>query len=116
MEPTTTRSQAHLIRVLGELKRLDVDMPVAQALSLFIISDREGLSLKELAEHADLGMASASRYVAAFGAPSRRTPKGLGFVSATEDPMERRKKIIKLTPKGRAFVNRLLRGSNHANL
>jgi hypothetical protein len=53
-------------------------------------------------------MASASRYVSAFSAPVVEGRKGLGLVEAKEDPMERRKKIIRLTPKGRAVVKKIL--------
>lgn len=101
---------ALLIAALGELKDLDVDMPIAQALSLLLIANNEGLSLKELAQKAGVGMASASRYVSSFGKPSKDGAKGFGFVVAVEDPQERRKKIITLTPKGRAFVNKLTGG------
>ena len=82
-------------------------MPISQALSLLLIAKYEGLSLKELANHAGVGMASASRYVSAFSPPKKAGAKGLGLVSAEEDPEERRKKIITLTPKGRSFMNRL---------
>jgi DNA-binding MarR family transcriptional regulator len=84
------------------------DMPMSQAYSLLLIARYEGLSLKDLAHRANVGMASASRYVAMFGSQGYRGEKGLGLVEALEDPMERRKKIIKLTPKGKTVVNKLL--------
>lgn len=101
-----------LIAALEELRDLDADMPIAQALSLLLISKNEGLSLKELAQQAGVGMASASRYVAAFGRPAKPGAKGYGLVTAVEDPEERRKKIITLTPKGRTFVNHLIGDRN----
>lgn len=104
----------HLKRCLTALRDLDPDMPMAQALSLIIISESEGLSLKELADKAGVGMASASRYVAFFGKPSPTGRKGLGLVVAVEDPLERRKKTITLTGKGRAIINQL-RGGNDAH-
>lgn len=88
--------------LLGELRALGAEMPMAQAFALLLIARDEGLSLKDLAHRADIGMATASRYVAAFG------PTGLNLVQAKEDPEERRKKIITLTPKGRATVKRIL--------
>jgi len=96
-----------LKKSLETLRGLDSDMPMAQALALLVIAEKEGLSLKELAEEIGVGMASASRYVAFFGKPTPLSKKGLGLVVATEDPMERRKKIINLTAKGRALVNKL---------
>lgn len=99
-----------LMSALAELRDLDMDMPIAQALSLLLIAKHEGLSLSDLAKKAGVGMASASRYVAAFGKPTKPGAKGFGLAVAVEDPMERRKKIINLTPKGRAFVAKLLGG------
>lgn len=96
-----------LIQALEELRDLDADMPIAQALSLLLIAKNEGMSLKDVAQQAGVGMASASRYVAAFGRPVKEGAKGHGLVAAVEDPEERRKKIITLTPKGRTFVNKL---------
>lgn len=105
-----TKLAGHLIEALKNMKSLNADMPVAQALSLLLIAKHEGLSLKELAERAGVGMASASRYVAAFGKPTGGRSQALGLVAAVEDPEERRKKVITLTPKGRAFINKLIGG------
>ena len=99
---------ALLTEALAQLKNLDGDMPVSQALSLILIAGNEGLSLKELAQKTEIGMASASRYVSNFGKVTKPGSKGLGLVAAVEDPLERRKKIITLTPKGRTFVNKLI--------
>ena len=85
------------LALLDKLRAVDADMPMAQAYALLLIARDEGLSLKELATRADIGMASASRYVSAFSVPSAEGRKGLGLVVAKEDPFERRKKIINLT-------------------
>lgn len=99
-----------LMSALAELRDLDMDMPIAQALSLLLIAKYEGLSLSDLAQKAGVGMASASRYVASFGKPVKPGAKGHGLVQAVEDPNERRKKVITLTPKGRTFVGKLTGG------
>lgn len=103
------------LALLQRLRQVDPDMPMAQAYCLILIALNEGLSLKELAGKADVGMASASRYVSQFSEASAPGKKGLGLVSAFEDPMERRKKVIKLTPKGKSVVHKIL-GENHASL
>lgn len=99
-----------LMSALGSLRDLDMDMPIAQALSLLLIAKHEGLNLGDLAKKAGIGMASASRYVAAFGKPVKPGAKGFGFVNSVEDPNNRRSKVITLTPKGRAFVAKLIGG------
>lgn len=101
-----------ILRNLEVLRGLDADMPMAQAHCLVLIAKHEGLSLKDLADKAQIGMASASRYVSFFGKPSASGKKGLGLVVAVEDPLERRKKTITLTGRGRAVVNQLLGVAN----
>lgn len=98
-----------LMEALDKLRSLDSDMPLAQAMCLLLIAKNEGLSLKELADKAGIGMASCSRYVAFFGKPNASLghKPGMGLVVAVEDPMERRKKTITLTGKGRAVINKL---------
>ena len=102
-----TTALKDLEKALIVLREVDSDMPIAQALSLLVIAKNEGLSLKELAEKVGVGMASASRYVAFFGKPNASGKKGLGLVVAVEDPLERRKKTITLTAKGRNVIAKL---------
>ena len=94
--------------VLSTLREIDADMPVSEALSLLLIAKYDGLSLKDLASKADVGMASASRYVRTFSLE-------MGLVTAKEDPDERRKKVISLTAKGKAVVKKILE-ARHAYL
>jgi DNA-binding MarR family transcriptional regulator len=87
--------------VLSNLREIDPNMPVSEALSLLLICKYDGISLKDLASKADVGMASASRYVSTFSLE-------LGLVTATEDPDERRKKVISLTAKGKSTIRKIL--------
>lgn len=87
--------------ILSNLREIDPDMPVSEALSLLLIAKYEGLSLKDLASKADVGMASASRYVSIFS-------QELGLVTSREDPNERRKKVISLNAKGKSTVRKIL--------
>lgn len=98
------------VELVYRLREMSGDMPIAQAYCLLLIALYEGLSLKELAQRADIGMASASRYVSMFSGTARPGEPGLGLVEAVEDPLERRKKIIKLTPKGKTAVSKILGG------
>lgn len=94
--------------ILSNLREIDPNMPVSEALSLLLIAKYDGISLKDLASKADVGMASASRYVRTFSLERN-------LVTATEDPDERRKKVISLTAKGKSTIKRILE-AKHAYL
>lgn len=98
------------VELVYRLRQMSGDMPIAQAYCLLLIAMYEGLSVKDIAERADIGMASASRYVSMFSNWNRPGEAGLGLVEAVEDPMERRKKIVRLTPKGRSAMSKILGG------
>lgn len=104
------KQTAALMRALREFRELDPNMPLPQAMSLLLIAENEGLSFKELAQKLGLGVASVSRYVSDFSVPRKLGAKGAGLVVAVEDPFERRKKIITLTSKGRALINKMTMG------
>jgi DNA-binding MarR family transcriptional regulator len=98
------------VDLVFRLRQMSGDMPIAQAYCLLLIGRYEGLSVKDIAERADIGMASASRYVSMFSNWHRPGEEGLGLVEAVEDPMERRKKIVRLTPKGKQTMSKILGG------
>lgn len=107
--------QDHL-KFIQDVSRLGAEMPLQQLHCLLVIAQApDGLSLTDLATKVGISLATASRYVAALGKQNRHRAEGLLLVEAFEDPMERRKKIIRLTSKGRIAINKLT-GENNANL
>lgn len=105
-----------VIKLLSGLQRIDPEMPLQQALCLFVISESEdGMSLTDIAKKVGIGLATASRYVSALGRVTRHRTEGLNFIESFEDPMERRKKIIRMTMKGKIALRNIL-GENHADI
>ena len=103
-------------RFITVIREVDPEMPLPQVHCLLIIGQEdEGLSLTDLSKKAHIGLATASRYVGFLGKINRFKEEGLKLVESFEDPRERRKKIIRLTPKGRALLNRAI-GMKHVNL
>lgn len=96
-----------LIRVLEEFRTLDPDLPIQYALSFLTLAQNEGLSMGELAQRLAIAQSSASRNIAALSDWHSFGKPGLGLVEAREDPRERRRKLVSLTAKGRAFLHRL---------
>lgn len=104
------------LKFIQGIAKLESEMPLQQLHCLLVISQAEdGLSLTDLAQKVGIGLATASRYVAALGKQNRHREEGLLLVEAFEDPMERRKKIIRLTPKGRIAIQKLV-GELNADL
>lgn len=105
----------HLKFIRG-IARIEPDMPLQQLHCLLVIAQaEEGMSLTDIATKVGIGLATASRYVAALGKQNRHHQEGLLLVESFEDPMERRKKIIRLTSKGRLSINKLV-GELNADL
>jgi len=93
-----------LMRVLEEFRKLDPDLPIQYALSFLTLAENEGMSMRELAERLGIAQSSASRNVAALSKWHSFGKPGLDLVQAEEDPRERRRKIISLTPKGHELI------------
>lgn len=97
------------LKLVSGIRQIDSEMPLQQAHCFLLIAEAEdGLSLSELAKKANIGLATASRYVAALGKLNRHREEGLQIIEAFEDPMERRKKIIRLTRKGKLALLKAL--------
>lgn len=107
--PTRIRPDeiATVTRVLEAFRTLDPDLPIQYALSFMTIAQNEGISIGELAERLGIAQSSASRNVAALSRWHSFGKAGLDLVSAQEDPRERRRKVVALTDKGRAFLDAL---------
>lgn len=97
------------IKFLSGISAIDPEMPLGQAKCLFVVATSdEGMSLSDIAKKAQIGLATASRNIAALGKINRRREEGLQLIESFEDPMERRKKIIRLTAKGRTTIRNIL--------
>lgn len=104
------------IQLLSAVQRIDPEMPLQQLLCLLVISEsEEGMSLTDVSKKVGIGLATASRYVSALGKVTRHRTEGLNFIESFEDPMERRKKIIRMTMKGKIALRNIL-GENRANI
>lgn len=96
-----------LVRVLEAFRLLDPDLPIQYALSFLTIARNEGLSIRDLSERLGIAQSSASRNVAALSKWHSFGKEGHDLVQAEEDPRERRRKIVTLTPRGRALARQL---------
>lgn len=108
---TKTNPTATLIRAMEEFRKLDAEMPMQQAVVFLHVVLLPGITMKALGEATGLSQSSCSRNVAALSQWHRLGEAGHDLVVATEDPAERRRKVVHLTPKGKrvaASINEIM--------
>lgn len=108
----TKISISRALQVLEVFRAIDPDMPMGTAVSFLMIADGEtadggGLSVTELSNKGGFALSSASRYVQALAEMDRHRRPGHDLVSDHVDPMERRRKVLKLTPKGKRVLTQI---------
>ena len=86
-------------------------MPVQQARTVLAVAMRPGLAMGDLSRMVFMSQSLCSRTVAALSKWQRRGIPGLDLIETIEDPRERRRKIIYLTPKGRQRMTQIGRAS-----
>ncbi|MGA4323626.1 MarR family transcriptional regulator [Ectopseudomonas hydrolytica] len=89
-----------LFKAIEEFRGIDPEMP-SQSAALFLYSAiYPGCTMTDLQTNLAMSQASCSRNVSALSEWHRLEKPGLGLIVATPDPMERRRKIVRLTEKG----------------
>ena len=94
---------------MSEFRKINNEIQ-AQTVQTFLaiaMSKKEKVPMSELMETLGISQASCSRNVAFFTDWTRKKQKGPNFLTCREDPMERRRKLVSLTPKGKQFYNSL---------
>ena len=61
---------------------------------------RDGVAMQTISEELAIAQSSVSRNVYKLGDINTHTKIGIGLLETFEDPMERRRKIVRLTSKG----------------
>jgi len=95
------------IRALRLIQTQDERMQAQTVLVLSIIAEFGPMRMSQVRDDAGISQASVSRNCAALGKIHRKGAPGLGLIKAEEDPMDRKHKIVSLTPKGEAFIDTL---------
>jgi len=101
-----------LLRQIECLRTIEPEIQ-AQALSTFLvtaINDPEPVAMVDIAAQVGIAQSSCSRNVALLGMIHRRGRPGHQLVESYENPLDRRNKLVKLTPKGRRLAQTLIGG------
>ncbi|MDY0028713.1 MAG: MarR family transcriptional regulator [Pseudobdellovibrionaceae bacterium] len=107
MNDQNTSAAKLLLTILYKLKEIDSEFPLQYAICLLEISKHEGCSLTDLSTKTGLALSTISRIT---GALSKFRQKGTpyGLIEMRISEIERRKKELYLTDKGRQTIKDLL--------
>lgn len=99
----------NLLDIVNEMRDLDPEIQAQAIATLLVIAQNpDGIKMQDLGKQVRISQSSVSRNVSLLSHTQRYGRPGHDLVVAFEDPMERRRKLVRLTPKGKRVVNRLL--------
>lgn len=107
-----TATTKKLRRVIERFTQFDAKMQLSTVLTLLLVAehdeDPKGFSTQDVQRLLGVSNAAASRNTAYWSHGVDEMPgSGHGFISIDFDLVDRRKRSLRLTPKGRAFINQL---------
>lgn len=108
MEKLNRHQSAIVRKILREFRKIDPQMPMQQAALLVELATHPVCTMSELTRRLEISQSSVSRNVAALSKVDRHQKPGLDLVESVEDPAERRRKIVSLTPKGHELMSAVL--------
>lgn len=108
LETATDGVAVLMLKLVERFRELDAEMQAqSMAVLLKVAKHPAPIKMAEIAEELGLSQSTVSRNVAYLGDWNRHKSKGHQLVEAYEDPMERRRKLVRLTAKGKRFLKSL---------
>ena len=96
-----------LLEVINVLRKLDREMPAQVLATLFYVATHDDCHKQALEEELEFTAASGSRNSDWLSDKHRLGKPGLGLITKSVDPSNRRRTTLKLTPKGKQLMNQL---------
>ncbi len=94
----------NLLKIIEEMRKFDTQIE-AQAIAVFffvcIHGGNDGVAMQTISEELDIAQSSVSRNVYKLADINRHKKNGIGVLESIKDPMERRRKLVRLTAKGK---------------
>lgn len=98
-----------LRKAIEEFSKINPEANTTMLLIFLFIAYRGVCTQKDLEVNLGLTNATASRGVSWWTENKRYGLEGVGYVERTEDPRDRRYKLLKLTPAGKKFYDHIKR-------
>jgi DNA-binding MarR family transcriptional regulator len=92
---------------LQALSSLDKNCPLPDSGFLFEVARNEGCSLGDIGKATGMPLPSLSRILSALSTHRQNGAEPYRLIEQDYAPDNRRRKVIRLSPKGRAFVSRV---------
>lgn len=107
---TTKTRGGNLLEIVQQMREFDPVMEV-QAVAVFFCvglhQGEDGISMYDIHKRLDIAQSSVSRNVYKLSFTNRHRERGVDLLESYEDPMERRRKLVRLTKKGERIYERL---------
>jgi DNA-binding MarR family transcriptional regulator len=99
-----------LLSVMEEFRHYQPNIE-STAISVFLVialhHAKEGIPMQFIADKLDIAQSSVSRNVTKFLKLARYKDNPMGFLESFEDPYERRRKMVRLSPRGISFIENI---------
>jgi DNA-binding MarR family transcriptional regulator len=114
MKPITTPAQepldpvltaARMTRAMRRLRDLHPDMTLLQAMFFLSVAANPGASQRDIYALLDTNDSNAARTIAILSDIGGRRSAPLDLIKVSIDPLDRRQRMLDLTPKGRRLMD-----------
>jgi DNA-binding MarR family transcriptional regulator len=93
---------------MQEFQNIEEALPLQIAISFLMVAQNEGCSLTDIWKQTGWAQSTVSRHLLDLGEYNRHKEKGHGLVKSERDPMELRRNIYTLTPKGKVLAAKII--------
>ena len=104
---TRDKNSAILLSLVQALSRLDKNFPLPYAVFLLEVAQNEGCSLGDLQKATGMPLPTLSRILWALSTKRQNGAEPYRLIEQDYAPENHRRKVIRLSASGRAFISRL---------
>lgn len=96
-----------VLKLLNKVRDSAGDIPVQQLQLLFVVALHDGESQQEIQKYSKQSRASTSRNLQAWSPLTRLHQPGPGYIELRQDPYERRRNTVHISPRGWKYIEEL---------